>query len=165
MKRSLKFLVKFMRVIVWIVGIHKHMYSHRHVRVLMFMLWLGRKNVLKRNRFNLGLLGITFSEIVIKNQNTQLLIHENASENIVCEIPAILSRGRWVKLYEISRDLVGHFVGCRPIRNNVMKITAQFNNKRKPKNYYPCFQHCAGCYDSTSVGTMLKSCRWVLGHL
>ena len=30
--------------------------------------------------------------------NTKLFIHENASENIVCEMGAILSRGRWVKL-------------------------------------------------------------------
>ena len=31
------------------------------------------------------------------HQNTKLFIHENASENIVCEMVAILSRGRWVK--------------------------------------------------------------------
>ena len=31
------------------------------------------------------------------NQNTKLFIHENASENVVCEMAAILSRGRWVK--------------------------------------------------------------------
>ena len=31
------------------------------------------------------------------NQNTKLFIHENASENIVCKMAAILSRGRWVK--------------------------------------------------------------------
>ena len=30
------------------------------------------------------------------NQNTKLFIHENACENIVCEMAAILSRGRWV---------------------------------------------------------------------
>ena len=30
------------------------------------------------------------------NQNIKLFIHENASENIVCEMAAILSRGRWV---------------------------------------------------------------------
>ena len=31
------------------------------------------------------------------NQNTKLFIHENASENIICEMAAILSRRRWVK--------------------------------------------------------------------
>ena len=31
------------------------------------------------------------------NQNKKLFIHENTSENIVCEPVAILSRGRWVK--------------------------------------------------------------------
>ena len=30
-------------------------------------------------------------------QSTKLFIHENGSENIVCEMVAILSRGRWVK--------------------------------------------------------------------
>ena len=31
------------------------------------------------------------------NQNTKLVIEEKASKNIVCEIVAILSRGKWVK--------------------------------------------------------------------
>ena len=31
------------------------------------------------------------------NQNTKLFIDENAVENVVCEMAAILSRGRWVK--------------------------------------------------------------------
>ena len=30
------------------------------------------------------------------NQNTKFFIHKNASKNIVCEIAAILSRGKWV---------------------------------------------------------------------
>ena len=30
------------------------------------------------------------------SKNTQLFIHENAYENIVCEMAAILSQGRWV---------------------------------------------------------------------
>ena len=30
------------------------------------------------------------------NQNTKLFIQENAHENIVCKMVAILSRGRWV---------------------------------------------------------------------
>ena len=33
------------------------------------------------------------------NQNTKLFIYENAFENAVCEMAAILSRGRWVKMY------------------------------------------------------------------
>ena len=31
------------------------------------------------------------------NKNTQFFIHENSLENVVCEMAAILSRGRWVK--------------------------------------------------------------------
>ena len=33
------------------------------------------------------------------HQNTKLFIHENAFENTVCEMTAILSRGRWVNKY------------------------------------------------------------------
>ena len=33
------------------------------------------------------------------NQNTKLFIHENAFENIVCQMAAILSRGRWVDIF------------------------------------------------------------------
>ena len=38
------------------------------------------------------------------NQNTKLFIHKNVSENIVCEMAAILSRRRWVKSkWDLSR--------------------------------------------------------------
>ena len=37
-------------------------------------------------------------------QNTEIFIHENASENIICEMAAILSRGRWVKLYLLNES-------------------------------------------------------------
>ena len=40
---------------------------------------------------SIGTLGTNFREIF--NQTTKLFIHENASENIVCEKTAILSRG------------------------------------------------------------------------
>ena len=33
----------------------------------------------------------------VLNQNIKLFIHKNVSENIVCEMAAILSRGRWFK--------------------------------------------------------------------
>ena len=36
------------------------------------------------------------------NQNTKLFIHANASEYIVFEMAAILSRGRWVNMSEIA---------------------------------------------------------------
>ena len=35
----------------------------------------------------------------IFNQNVKLFIHENVSENVICEKAAILSRGRWVNLF------------------------------------------------------------------
>ena len=41
------------------------------------------------------------------NQNRKVFIHKNASENIVCETVAILSRERWVKpLLKIKRPWV-----------------------------------------------------------
>ena len=36
------------------------------------------------------------------NQNTKLFIHQNASSNIVCEMAAILFRGRWVKVPQVT---------------------------------------------------------------
>ena len=43
----------------------------------------------------IGPLWTNFSEIF--NETIKIFIHENASENIVCEMSAILSWGRWVK--------------------------------------------------------------------
>ena len=34
--------------------------------------------------------------------NPKLFIHKNASENIICEMVAILSRGRWAKIYDVT---------------------------------------------------------------
>ena len=50
----------------------------------------------------IGSPGADFSEIQIKIVNTQLFIHKNAFKYVVCEMGAILSRERWVKLYVIS---------------------------------------------------------------
>ena len=35
-----------------------------------------------------------------------MLIHENAFQNIVCQMAAILSRGRWVKLYGARAEIL-----------------------------------------------------------
>ena len=48
---------------------------------------------------SIGPLGTNFDDILIK---TLFFIQENASENIVCEIAAILTRGRWVGSVQIS---------------------------------------------------------------
>ena len=39
------------------------------------------------------------------DQNTQLFFHGNASAYIVCEMAAILSKGRWVNPIPIRRDI------------------------------------------------------------
>ena len=44
----------------------------------------------------IGPLGISFSEILIEI-HSNILIQENAFENVVCEIAAILSRPQWVE--------------------------------------------------------------------
>ena len=49
---------------------------------------------------SIGPLGTNFSEIFY--QNTKLFIQENASENIVFEKVAILSRARWVYWWKLS---------------------------------------------------------------
>ena len=47
--------------------------------------------------------GTNFSEIWT---NTNIFIHENAFENIVCEMAAILSRGRWVNFRSLPIDKI-----------------------------------------------------------
>ena len=39
------------------------------------------------------------------NQNTKLFIHDNASQNTVCKMAAILSKERWVKDYMFSAQI------------------------------------------------------------
>ena len=53
-------------------------------------------------------------KLLIKLQSRyKIFIHENVSENIVCEIAAILSRGRWVKQkLEIKLAVLPWFPSC-----------------------------------------------------
>ena len=54
------------------------------------------------SRTNAGLLSIGPLSNKLQwnlNQNTKLLTHKNAFENIVCEIAAIFSKGRWEKYW------------------------------------------------------------------
>ena len=44
------------------------------------------------------------------NRNAKLFIHENAFENVVCKMEAILSRGRWGNLLALGR--CGNIVKC-----------------------------------------------------
>ena len=44
---------------------------------------------------SIGPIRTNFSEILIK---IKIFIHKNASENIVCEMVAILSRGNWINM-------------------------------------------------------------------
>ena len=44
---------------------------------------IWHKSIIQTNAVSIGHLGTNFSEILIKNK--KVFIHENASENIVCE--------------------------------------------------------------------------------
>ena len=45
------------------------------------------------------------------NQNTNFFIHENASKNIVCEMVAILSMGRWVNKLRLGDTYMHQWTG------------------------------------------------------
>ena len=59
------------------------------------------------------------------NQNAQVLVHENAFENIICEMASILTRGRWFKKCLIN-------LTWNPLWIISMKI--KFSFKQKPSN-------------------------------
>ena len=65
------------------------------------------------------------------NQNTKLFIHENASENVVCEMAVILSRGKWVKVITHPYPTTPTPIFCHTNKlvqrsANAMKIHASF---------------------------------------
>ena len=63
------------------------------------------------------------------NQNTKPFIHENASENVVCEMAAILSRGRWVLIDPWSSPALGRF-------NIIMICPIRFHAVLKPGDMF-----------------------------
>ena len=68
------------------------------------------------------------------NQNATLFIHKNASENIVCEMAAILSRGRWVNYVYVALHHVTtccwwideFTVICLSLRKSISKFRSHF---------------------------------------
>ena len=52
------------------------------------------------------------------NQYTELFIHETSTENIVCEMAAILFRGRWDKRYDV---LFVYSVWCQVIHRQTIE--------------------------------------------
>ena len=63
------------------------------------------------------------------NQNIKHFIYENASENIVCEKVAILSRGRWVNKQEkISGIALLKLMGD-PLRPRLLSWISQFGQR------------------------------------
>ena len=59
------------------------------------------------------------------NQNTKVFIHENAFEKIVCDMVAILPRGRWVKgqwVYTMLCVIEGEWVDTGYVRYSKLQI-------------------------------------------
>ena len=52
------------------------------------------------------------------NQNTELCIHENAPEYVVCEMTAILSRGRWFICNSPPPPLDSHTIDPLPVKRH-----------------------------------------------
>ena len=74
------------------------------------------------------------------NRNTKLFIHENAFENVLCEMATILSRGRWVINHILHTDtnIVTNLYQCQcnsPARYG--KIDRHKNTYNQTKRY-PC---------------------------
>ena len=59
------------------------------------------------------------------NQNTRLFIHKNASENTVCEMTSILSRGRWVKCLKNEVLISYQWNLCRPVNMKIVDAVLQ----------------------------------------
>ena len=94
------------------------------------------------------------------NQNRKPFIHENASENIVCEMAANLSRGRWIK--KCSFDPILQSVFCCICVGPVIKCREQ--SGYAPSHWGTSLQcndvsHWLGAYLDWS----LQLCRWWLG--
>ena len=49
------------------------------------------------------------------SQNTKLSTHENASENIFCEMPTVLSSGRWAKITIYSDLTISYFTIAKKV--------------------------------------------------
>ena len=85
------------------------------------------------------------------NQNTNIFIYENAPENIVCEMAAILSRGRWVNTYGLDLPTL-----------SILKIeTTQTNEGTAWRNKEPCIKrfsiHLLCIYSVTRTGRVKHS--------
>ena len=70
------------------------------------------------------------------NQNTKLFIHRNASENIVCEMVAILSRRKWIKLPREGRWQTTH----------AFWYPLQFPTSQLPVSEYTFHDYCWAWY-------------------
>ena len=78
------------------------------------------------------------------SQDRKLFIHENASENIVCEMAAILSRRRWVKRCTSSLITATAKVDSNPTTRDSHQPDLSFNWAASPsatRNLNSCTTH------------------------
>ena len=72
-------------------------HTFQYCRIYMLESWVSiawGNGLLPATLLSIGPLGTNLSQIQIKNK--KLFIHENAFENIVCEMAAFLSRGDYI---------------------------------------------------------------------
>ena len=62
------------------------------------------------------------------NQNKKHFIHENASENIVSEMAAILSRGKWVDIHVLMSSKMARDYACYRKASNRRPSITRTNN-------------------------------------
>ena len=84
------------------------------------------------------------------NQNTKLFIHKMTSENIVCEVAAILSMGRWVNQYTKQHLMELNFISNSDIKKDVYSKW-QVNSKNPISNAHKYVDH-----------NLSRSNRWIL---
>ena len=94
------------------------------------------------------------------NQNTKLFIHENASENIVYEMAAILSRVRWVDwnrwdFVTQQMHLIMSSAKCRPVHLGINMLIVSCSSQRlrvlrRSKYGGVTQEHCINRYKTLS---------------
>ena len=100
------------------------------------------------------------------NRNTKLFIHENASENIVCKIAVILSRGRWVNngLWKPGVMTWKHFLHYYPFVWGKSTSHGGFPSQRASNAKLWCFLRClpGEAYEQTVRHENFQDFSWFL---
>ena len=83
------------------------------------------------------------------NWNLHIFIHENAFENVVRKLAAILFRPQWVKL-KLIQVIVCHLLDTRPLPKPVLKYFVLTHGNRPQLNF-----------DNKNKGFYLRKRNWI----